>query len=52
MSVFLPVPLMGLHACVVCNGCVRVSAADGCARWIALTEDGYTDVCAEHLPTL
>lgn len=40
MSVFLPVPLMGLHACVVCNGC---------ARWITLTEDGYADVCESHL---
>ena len=41
MSVFLPVPLMGMYACTYCGGP---------ARWQALTDDGYVDVCADHLP--
>jgi len=40
MSVFLPVPLRGMCACAYC---------DGPARWQALTEGGYADVCESHL---
>lgn len=40
MSVFLPVPLRGMYACAYCGMP---------ARWQALTEGGYADVCESHL---
>lgn len=40
MSVYLPVPLMGMYACAYCGVP---------ARWQALTGDGYADVCESHL---